>query len=230
MAVREGRASTASVAEEIRRRIFTNEYRPGQRLKEMEISEQMGVSRTPVREAFRVLEADGLIVSQPNKGVIVAEPMNEEEIVYSLHLSGILGGEAGYLAAKYITEDQKKQLVAHHEAMKALLEAGDDYDGNLAGRMDDEFHEIIAACSGQQILQDMQRYLLNGQIRGKTKYIFKDRLKVSLMEHESIVQAILAGESENARDYTLIHFRHSEESNRKKIKMFKERRESGRNA
>lgn len=210
-------ASTVdAIVKEIRHRIDKNEYVPGQKLREVELSKQFEVSRTPIREAFRILESDGLLTSMPRRGVEVSAPLDEDEIADCFYMRWLLSREASYLAAQNITPAQREELIEIHEKLKALLDE-EVFAYDVAGSLDYRLHKVIAQASGSKVLARLLDQVVD-QLRpvGVKLKFRKERLTSSISEHENILQAIFSGDAENARDYASIHFRNSYISNRNK--------------
>ena len=109
------------VYEELKMQILRGTIVPGTRLMEVEMAEQMGVSRTPIREAIHKLEKEGLVVIEPRRGAYVSR-VSMEDMLEILELRENLEGFAAYRAAMYMTEDEKQELrkVEHlyNEAVK----------------------------------------------------------------------------------------------------------------
>jgi len=101
----------ATIAEQLRERIIEGEFAPGARLNERTLCDRLGVSRTPLREAFRLLESDGLIKLHPNRGAHVVA-LSEKDIRESFELMGALEALSGELACRHITDDEIAQIKA----------------------------------------------------------------------------------------------------------------------
>ncbi|MGO0802558.1 GntR family transcriptional regulator, partial [Clostridioides difficile] len=138
------------VFENLREAILEGKLKPGQRLMEVQLAEQLGVSRTPVREAIRKLELEGLVVMLPRKGAYVAN-MSLKDIMDVLEVRASLEGLAAYLAAERISdEDIKKLKDISEEFKKSTLES--DVDALL--KLDVEFHEcIFKATNNKKLIQ-----------------------------------------------------------------------------
>ena len=108
------------VFENLREAILEGKLEPGQRIMEVQLAEQLGVSRTPVREAIRKLELEGLVVMLPRKGAYVAD-MSLKDIIDVLEIRSSLEGLAAYLAADRITEEGVERLKAIAEDFKQSI-------------------------------------------------------------------------------------------------------------
>lgn len=186
----------------LRNAILSGEFPSGSELSLTEIAGRLGVSRTPVREAFQTLEAEGLIALRMNKGAIV-KPINEDFIVDHFRIRRLLEAEAVFRAAKNamdtgpLLEMQKK--------------AADQDGGN--GKKDYEeynqaFHTPIWKAAGGQKLYAILESLWNGPSYGRAVDDAEHR-KLSIKEHGQIARFIAKGEAEKARD---VMYRHIERS------------------
>lgn len=190
----------------LREDIINGKYKPGDSLVELKLAEEMGVSRTPIREAIRQLELEGLVSCIPNKGVIV-EGISKQDIedIYAIRES--LEGLAARWAIQRIDREQLKELEDICELMEFYTEKGDlDHVGELNSR----FHEIIfeATRSGplKQVLSDFQYYIESTRLASlKTP----GRAKRSLMEHKAIVDAFKRGDVEGGERALVEHIRNS---------------------
>ena len=127
------------VFENLREAIVEGRLKPGQRLMEVQLAEQLGVSRTPVREAIRKLELEGLVVMLPRKGAYVAN-MSLKDLIDVLEIRASLEGLAASLAAERITDEDIKKLESIVEEFKDGIN-----ESNVEAllRKDVEFHECI---------------------------------------------------------------------------------------
>ena len=107
-------------AEMLRKKILGGELKPGQKVGEREMIAELKVSRTPLREAFRVLQAEGLLKHIPQRGVIVAEGLDEQEIIDMMYVQSILLQEASRLAAIHATEEELQELLEIQDALEVI--------------------------------------------------------------------------------------------------------------
>jgi len=141
---------TASVAatEVIRQAIVDGRLEPGRRLKEEELARELGISRTPVREALLLLQAEGLVVSEPNRGAVVRS-YQPEEIDDMYELRALLEGHAAHRAATRISVEDVGRLHESNERF-ATLRAADDVRDLIAENL--VFHGIILGAAGSERL------------------------------------------------------------------------------
>jgi DNA-binding GntR family transcriptional regulator len=169
----------------VRRSIIRGDYPPGQRLTEDALAEECGVSRVPVREALRVLAAEGFVRTQPYYGVFVAE-LSAAEANDLLEVRAVLEPLAGALAAQRRTADQLAKLSAIvRDGRRASREKRYDEVSALNGR----FHEQLAVASGNSSLT-----LLISQLGDKIEWVYsvevRRRAADSWAEHATIVRAV----------------------------------------
>lgn len=190
----------------LREDIINGKYKAGDSLIELKLAEEMGVSRTPIREAIRQLELEGLVSCIPNKGVIV-EGVSKKDIedIYAIRES--LEGLAARWAIERISDEQLKELEDICELMEFYTEKEDlDHVGELNSR----FHEIIfeSTQSGplKQVLSDFQFYIENTRLASlKTP----GRARLSLKEHKLIVEAFKNRDVDGGELALVEHIRNS---------------------
>jgi DNA-binding GntR family transcriptional regulator len=190
------------VAEELRRSILTNRRRPGDRLIEDRLSEELGVSRIPVREALRVLAGEGLVEVQPRRGASVAD-VSPEVARDLVEVRATLEGLNARLAARH-----------HHPAIVAELREVLQ-QGNRAAksrnvddlvRLNGEFHDKLAEAGRNSILWDIMRTL-----RERTSLVFAvntaGRAQQDWDEHSKILAAVIDGDEDLAAMLATRHVR-----------------------
>jgi DNA-binding GntR family transcriptional regulator len=184
------------VYEELRNLILTGKIKPGTRMMEIELAEDMGVSRTPIREAIRKLEKEGLVVIEPRKGAYASE-VSVKDMVDILEVRANLEGLAAYLAAERMTEPEKKALEDIKERFKAAV-----IEGNMADMisLDTRFHHMIVESSKNNHLIHMVEQLQELVLRFRYIY-YKDfkRAEDMIPEHKQIFEEIANGNGANAR-------------------------------
>lgn len=169
--------------------------KPGTKLLEVKIAKQMGVSRTPVREAIRELAAEGFVKMIPNQGVIVSIA-SIEDIQEVLQIRSVLEGLAARLATKVINGEEIKELEKYIEQMEYYA----NKDNALAfSKMDVEFHELILNICGNNRLIQIRKNLSDQAHRYRIRSLsIPGRLKHSLKEHQEILEALKRKDSEQA--------------------------------
>ncbi len=184
------------VYEELKRQIMVGEIAPGTRMMEVELADEMGVSRTPVREAIRKLEKEGLVTIEPRRGAYASD-ISAKEMVDILEVRQDLEGMAAGIAAQKITEEGKEELEKLVQKYKESVEKG-DIDEIIAN--DEAFHKYIVGLSQNKTLIKMVSQVQELVLR--FRYIFYEdfsRFQNQPTEHQSIVDAIISGSSTSAR-------------------------------
>jgi len=175
------------VFESLREAIINGHLRPGERMMEIQLAEEMGVSRTPVREAIRKLELEGFVVMIPRKGAYVAG-ISLKDIADVFEIRAALEGLAAALAAERMTEAELEQLERILVKKAESIEAG-----NLEGLVDadTEFHELLYKSSRNGRLGQIINHLREQIQRFRaTSLSNPKRMRESLEEHKKIVEAL----------------------------------------
>ncbi len=182
------------VHRQLQTEIAEGRIEPGAKLDEQEIAERFGVSRTPVREAFRLLAADDLVELRGRQGAAV-RVIGVHALVEMFQVMGELEGLCARLAARRLTPSQKAALTVIHERLLAAADQGADvfYDVNQ------EFHEAIYEASCNGFLADQTRRLRN-RVAGYRRRVTRmpNRIADTLREHQAIMDAIFAHDADRA--------------------------------
>ncbi len=192
------------IASSIRDSIIEGKIKPGERLLEPDVAKTLGVSRTPLREAFLQLESEGFLKVNPRKGALVAEtsPDDAEETYV---IKGALEALAARLAAEKINDRQIDELIALNKKMEAIAQAKNkDYKTFL--ELNSAFHQKIFECSGNTKLNKMINTLRNQTLR--YNYIFLSllsHLEESVAEHYDIISALKKRKPDEAETYVKKH-------------------------
>lgn len=175
--------------------IIKGSLKPGTKLLEGKIAEQMEVSRTPIREALRELAAEGFVKISPNQGVVVSNA-SIEDVQEVLQIRGVLEGLAARLAAKIMNKEEIKELENYLKQMEYYT----NKDDALAfSEMDAEFHELILGICGNNRLIQIRKNLSDQAHRYRIRSLsIPGRLKYSLKEHREIVEALKRKDVEQA--------------------------------
>jgi DNA-binding GntR family transcriptional regulator len=181
------------VAAFIRESISREEFVRGQRLRQQQLAQQLGVSPTPIREALRLLESQGLVVYEPNKGVRVASiSVKDVEEVYALRR--ILESYATMLAVANLTADELQRLETLQLEMEELKSAG---KLRPLQKLNDEFHAILYNAANNRRLHQMITNLW-GQYRGDSLWLISEVAEQFIRDHRSILAAVRSGEGKLA--------------------------------
>ncbi len=194
------RALYEEVAEALRHRIYSGELPPGSWIDELRLAEQYGISRTPLREALKVLAAEGLVTMKVRRGAYVTE-VSEADLNEVYHLLGLLEADAAADAAQHATPEQLAEL----DALHAELEAAQDTDAFFAVNV--RFHARLLEISNNrrrdQMVVDLRKLMQLVRISSLHK---SGRVAESLQEHRMILDALRRRDPEAARASMREHF------------------------
>lgn len=201
----EGRLSRRDYAyEELCRRLLSGKWSPGEIISTYTLAEELGVSRTPVVEAVKRLEAEGILEIVPQVGCIVRSP-KPQEIRETFLIRAVLEGLAAEAAAKKVTEEDVNILNGILEESKKARERG---DASKYAELNRAFHNTVAYIAGLRSLEQMLRrlwQLSNYQIASIP--FFEERFEVSLAEHRTILERLRDHDASGAREITETHLR-----------------------
>lgn len=193
----------------LRQAILTGELKPGERLMEIHLADRLGVSRTPIREAIRKLELEGLVVMIPRKGAQVAK-ITEKNLKDVLEVRRALDTLAVRLACKRMDDTYKKQLREACDEFAKVVKCSNTKDITEA---DVRFHDIINQSTGNDRLIQLVNNLAEQMYRYRLEYIkdaaYHNRL---INEHEEIYNAILERDEERAAKAVVVHIDNQEAS------------------
>lgn len=190
------------VYEELKKLILTGKITPGTRMMEVEMAEELGVSRTPVREAIRKLEREGLVNIEPRKGAYAAS-MTKRDMVDILEVRQTMEGLAAQFAAERMTKEQIEDLQKVSEDFNNAVKAGDM--GEMI-RQDTLFHHLIVEGTGNKLLKEMVEQLQELVLRFRYLY-YDDFRRAEKMpdEHKEILEGIIKKDGIRARDAADYH-------------------------
>lgn len=196
------------VFEKLEDDIITGVYPRGEILTELKLVEQLGVSRTPIREALRRLEQERLIVDS-GKGSVV-QGITLDDLVDIMNIRLRVEGLAAYYATQNMTPEGMKELTQINELQDFYYEKG---DVERLRQMDDRFHHCIYQLSGRNVLYDTLQPLHKKTQRYRRNSIQDtQRLAASVKEHKAMFQAICSGDAEQAEIETCIHIHNAKEN------------------
>jgi phosphonate utilization transcriptional regulator len=202
-------ASLSSAAQqEIERMILEGEIPPGSKLTEAWLSERLGVSRGPIREAFRMLEEAGLVRQEKNRGVFVRDiPLDEAIEIYDLRAA--MDELIGRRLAETITAEQLKSARAIVDKMDAAARAGDADGYHLLNL---QFHDLLVGFAGNRKLAGVYRKLVKELALFRRRNLRDQQvLPHSAAEHRAILKAIAAGDPDEAGRVMFDHVIESKE-------------------
>lgn len=198
-----------NAAERLRQMILDGELGPGERLNERMLCERLGISRTPLREALRMLSAEGLVRVEPNRGAMVAS-IDRSEIEGTFEVLGALEGLAGELAASRITDAELAEIKALHFEMRAHHARGDRAAYFAANQT---IHARIARAGGNAVLgETFER--LNARVK-RVRYaanLSRQRWDKAVAEHDQMIAALEARDGAALRRILEAHLAGKRES------------------
>ncbi len=195
------RALYQDVAERLRQQIFSRELEPGSWIDEQKLALDYGISRTPLREALKVLAVEGLVTMKVRRGAYVTE-MSADDVSQIYHLLGLMESDAAGLVARNATEQQLTELRQLHDRLEKNARQRDVFFAT-----NEQFHMKLLEFSGnrwtQQIVTDLRKVMkLN-----RHHSLFKQgRLADSLAEHRALMQAIETRDAKAAVRLMRAHF------------------------
>lgn len=192
----------------LRRAIITGEFAPGERLMEISLANRLGVSRTPVREAIRKLELEGLVIMIPRKGAQVAK-ITEKSLRDVIEIRCVLEEFAASLACERITPEGRENLKEAHKNFVEAVKNGDILD---IVEKDERFHDAIFQATSNERLITIINNLREQFYRYRMEYV-KDIEQHSVLvnEHELLLRAIYDGDSETAKRIMRTHLQNQQE-------------------
>ena len=182
---------------ELKHKILTGEIVSQTRLMEIDLSEKMNVSRTPIREAIKRLADDGLVKVEPRRGAYVAN-ISIKDMLDVFEVREDMEGFMTKLAAQRITDEEKEELRAIAAEYEKAIDDADDKEKII--ELDEKFHNFIVKCSGNETLSELVNYVQELSLRFRYLYYDDDSHYASTAEqHNRIMEAINDGRDEEAR-------------------------------
>ena len=202
-------ALSVEISDRMRRMIMEGELEPGAKVPEKALTEHFGVSRTPIREAVKILAHEGLVELVQNRGAIVA-PQTADELCELFPVIAALEGAAGELAATNASEGAIAALGAHCRALRAAYEAADRPTYFDINQM---IHAGIMQAAGNPTLARHHATLANRVYRARYQAnLSKDRWHAATVEHEGIQAALEAREAKRLGELMREHLMHKLQS------------------
>ena len=179
----------------LRQEILFGTLKPGENLREVALANRIGVSRTPVREAIRMLEIEGLVTITPGSGARVAK-ITEGDLQDVMEVRSTLDQLCARLASQRISEEDKKELIKANEAFEYSTKFGNEQE---IAESDVRFHEVITRAAGNRRLDQVMNGMADTIYRFRYEYIRDDlHYEELIMEHRAICRAILDRDPEQA--------------------------------
>jgi DNA-binding GntR family transcriptional regulator len=189
------------VAELLRQRIFRRELEPGSWIDEVKLAQEYGISRTPLREALKVLAAEGLVTMKVRRGAYVTE-VSEQDLSEVYHLLSLLESDAAGVVAERATEAELKELQSLHAELEA---AAPDRDRFF--QVNERFHMRLLEIAGNKWRNQMVSDLRKVMKLNRHSSLFKTgRIRESLSEHRAIMEALARRDAQTAASRMQEHF------------------------
>jgi DNA-binding GntR family transcriptional regulator len=201
------RALYEEVAELLRQRIFNRELAPGSWIDELKLAEEYGISRTPLREALKVLATEGLVTMKVRRGAYVTE-VSERDLADVYHLLALLESDAAGVVAVMASDAQIKELAAlHKELEKAVGQRERFFEINEAFHM--RLLEIADNRWRDQMVADLRKVM---KLNRHNSLLKNGRIEESLTEHQGIMNALLARDAAATVQAMQAHFQNGLEA------------------
>lgn len=186
----------------LRQAILRGELQPGERLLEIHLANKLGVSRTPIREAIRKLELEGLVLMIPRKGAVVAE-ITEKSLRDVLEVRRALEELAVKLACEKIQDEEVKELKVAAKEFEKALGTG---DVTVYAEADVKFHDIIYRTTDNQRLIQLLYNLREQMYRYRVEYLKREEVHETLLtEHQHIIEMIEKRDEKRAVEAVCAH-------------------------
>jgi len=195
------RALYEEVAELLRQRIFRRELAPGSWIDELKIAEEYGISRTPLREALKVLATEGLVTMKVRRGAYVTE-VSDKDLADVYHLLSLLESDAAGVVAERATDAELQELQALHAQLEQAVADRDSFFAT-----NERFHMRLLEIAGNrwrdQMVADLRKVM---KLNRHNSLLKSGRIEESLAEHGAVMQALLARDAAEAARRMQAHF------------------------
>ena len=205
----------------LRRAVLTGELSPGERLTEIQLASQFGVSRTPVREAIRMLEQEGLVTLRPSRGAVVSGIL-ADSVKDVLEIRRALDVLCAQLACRRISQDAISELKKACDKFEQAVYASQK-DIKVIAACDVAFHDIIIDSTGNMRLKQLVNNLSEQMYRYRFEYLKDKEIYPQIVkEHRSIYEAISNGDETAAAGICGVHIDNQEHAIMKQLALNKE--------
>ena len=189
------------VAEQLRQRIFQRVLEPGAWIDELKIAEEYGISRTPLREALKVLAAEGLVTIKVRRGAYVTE-VNDKDLSDVYHLLSLLESDAAGVVARTASDADLRELQALHDKLEAAVRQRERFFA-----LNEAFHMRLLDMAGNrwrsQMVADLRKVM---KLNRHNSLLKTGRMAESLAEHRAVMLALLRRDAEAATRAMQTHF------------------------
>jgi DNA-binding GntR family transcriptional regulator len=196
------------VAELLRQRIFKRELEPGNWIDELKIAAEYGISRTPLREALKVLAAEGLVTMKVRRGAYVTE-VSQQDLSDVYHLLSLLESDAAGVVATKATDAELAELQKLHKELEAAAKPGKAGKANTDQffALNEQFHMRLLAIANNrwrdQMVADLRKVM---KLNRHNSLLKTGRIAESLAEHQAIMAALLARDAQRTQERMREHF------------------------
>ena len=199
------RALYEEVAELLRERIFSRELAPGSWIDELKLAEAYGISRTPLREALKVLATEGLVTMKVRRGAYVTE-VSSSDLADVYHLLSLLESDAAGVVATIATDAELAELQKLHKALEVAAKPGKANTDQFFA-LNEQFHMRLLAIANNrwrdQMVADLRKVM---KLNRHNSLLKTGRIAESLAEHQAIMDALLARDAERTQERMREHF------------------------
>ena len=200
------RALYEAVAESLRQRIFSRDLAPGSWIDELRIAQSYGISRTPLREALKVLAAEGLVTMKVRRGAYVTE-VSEQDLIEVYHLLALLESDAAGTVAANASAEQLGELQDLHRQLEAAAQPGQVDRTRFLG-INESFHMRLLAIANNrwslQMVADLRKVM---KLNRHNSLLKEGRIEESLAEHRAVMSALEQRDCAGAVSCMREHFR-----------------------
>ena len=201
------RALYEEVAELLRQRIFRRELEPGSWIDEVKLSQEYGISRTPLREALKVLAAEGLVTMKVRRGAYVTE-VSDQDLNEVYHLLSLLESDAAAVVASRASDAELKELQKLHKELEGAVR-----DRERFFALNESFHMRLLELAGNrwrnQMVADLRKVM---KLNRHNSLLKAGRVEESLREHRAVMEALVKRDSDAVRQRMQEHFRNGLEA------------------
>ena len=199
------KALYVEVAELLRQRIFKRELEPGSWIDELRLAEEYGISRTPLREALKVLAAEGLVTMKVRRGAYVTE-VSANDLADVYHLLSLLESDAAGVVATKATDAELAELQKLHKALEVAAKPGKANTDQFFA-LNEQFHMRLLAIANNrwrdQMVADLRKVM---KLNRHNSLLKTGRIAESLAEHQAIMAALLARDAARTQQCMREHF------------------------
>jgi DNA-binding GntR family transcriptional regulator len=201
------RALYEEVAELLRQRIFRRELEPGGWIDEVKLAQEYGISRTPLREALKVLAAEGLVTMKVRRGAYVTE-VSERDLAEVYHLLSLLESDAAGVVAEKATDEELRELQALHKELEGAVRNRERFF-----TLNEQFHMRLLEIAGNrwrnQMVADLRKVM---KLNRHNSLLKAGRIQESLAEHRQVMKALEKRDAPAAMQRMQDHFRNGLEA------------------